>query len=54
MAELVNDGGFDAPQNRPITWEHLLTNTSEWEGTLFGKPDLVDRNRELSLPPGVP
>jgi len=54
VGDLVDDGGFDAPQNRSITWKHFLTNTSEWEGTLFGKPDLIDRNRELSLPPGTP
>ncbi len=41
------DDGFDAPQNRDITWEHLLLQTSEWEGTLFDKPDLVDRNRVI-------
>ena len=41
------DGGFDAPQNRGITWRHLLTQTSEWEGELWSKPDLVDRNRQV-------
>jgi len=45
----VDDGGFDAPQNAPITWRHLLQNTSEWEGTLFGKSDRIDRNRNLGL-----
>lgn len=41
------DDGFDAPQNRSITWQHLLHQTSEWEGTLWGKPDLADRNRSI-------
>ncbi|MBM3642765.1 MAG: serine hydrolase [Alphaproteobacteria bacterium] len=41
----VRDGGFDAPQNRDITWRHLLTQTSEWEGAVFGKADRIDRNR---------
>jgi Beta-lactamase len=41
------DDGFESAQNRAITWEHLLLQTSEWEGTLFDKPDLVDRNREI-------
>ena len=45
---LVDDGGFDGEQNAAITWRHLLQLTSEWEGTLWSKPDLVDRNRELS------
>jgi CubicO group peptidase (beta-lactamase class C family) len=34
---------FDAPRNRDITWDHLLRQTSDWEGTLWGKPDWVDR-----------
>lgn len=33
----VRDGGYDAPQNQPITWRHHATQTSEWEGELFGK-----------------
>src|SRR5919205_866160 len=41
----VDDGGFDSPHNRAITWRHLLQQTSEWEGTLWGKPDQVDHNR---------
>jgi CubicO group peptidase (beta-lactamase class C family) len=41
------DGGFDPPHNDKITWRHLLQQTSEWEGTLWDKPDLVDRNRTL-------
>jgi CubicO group peptidase (beta-lactamase class C family) len=46
---LVQDGGFDSPQNAPVTWRHLLTNTSEWEGSLFGKSDLIDRGRNLTV-----
>src|SRR5690606_31823475 len=34
---------FESPHNRPITWEHLLRQTSDWEGTLWGKPDWSDR-----------
>lgn len=34
---------FDAPHNRNIRWEHLLRQTSDWQGTLWGKPDWVDR-----------
>ena len=48
VGELVKDGGFDSVQNRAITWRHLLEQTSEWEGELFGKPDMVDRNRNLA------
>jgi CubicO group peptidase (beta-lactamase class C family) len=45
----VDDGGFDSEQNRSVTWRHLLQNTSEWEGELFGKSDLIDRNRNIGL-----
>ncbi len=34
---------FDAPHNQPITWDHLLRQTSDWQGTLWGKPDWADR-----------
>ncbi len=47
--ELVADGGFDSAQNRPITWAHMLQLSSEWEGELWGKPDIVDRNRDLRV-----
>ena len=48
VRELVKDGGFESDQNKSITWRHLLEQTSEWEGELFGKPDMVDRNRNLA------
>jgi CubicO group peptidase (beta-lactamase class C family) len=41
------DDGFEAPQNRAITWRHLLEQTSEWQGTLWDKPDTIDHNRDL-------
>lgn len=34
---------FDTPHNRTITWDALLRQTSDWEGTLWGKPDWADR-----------
>lgn len=34
---------FAGPHNSKITWEHLLRQTSDWEGTLWGKPDWADR-----------
>ncbi|MCY7351995.1 MAG: beta-lactamase family protein [Cytophagaceae bacterium] len=34
---------FATPHNRTITWDHLLRQTSDWEGTLWGKPDWADR-----------
>jgi len=41
------DDGFDSAQNRAVTWRHLLQQTSEWQGTLWGKPDSIDHNRNL-------
>jgi CubicO group peptidase (beta-lactamase class C family) len=29
--------------NRSISWDHLLRQTSDWEGTLWGKPEWADR-----------
>jgi CubicO group peptidase (beta-lactamase class C family) len=54
VRDLVDDGGFDSAQNRSITWNHLLQQTSEWEGTLWGKPDLVDRNRVVGAGTSTP
>ena len=34
---------FTSPHNAAITWEHLLRQTSDWSGTLWGKPDWADR-----------
>ena len=34
---------FDTPHNRKITWKHLLQQNSDWEGTLWGKPEWADR-----------
>ena len=48
----VDDGGFDSAQNRAVTWRQLLQQTSEWEGTLFDRPDSVDHNRSVGLAGG--
>ncbi|MEN2283476.1 serine hydrolase [Algoriphagus sp. SE2] len=37
---------FNTEHNRTITWDHLLRQTSDWEGSLWGKPDWADRPRE--------
>lgn len=34
---------FDTPHNRKITWRNLLQQASDWEGTLWGKPEWADR-----------
>jgi CubicO group peptidase (beta-lactamase class C family) len=37
VAKYIRDGGYDSPHNARITWKHHLQQTSEWEGTLWGK-----------------
>jgi len=34
---------FSSAHNQTITWDDLLRQTSDWEGTLWGKPDWADR-----------
>ncbi len=51
---------FGDPHNAPITWDHLLRQTSDWSGELWGVPDWADRpigdtlaamqNREMHTP----
>ncbi|MBW2622777.1 MAG: serine hydrolase [Deltaproteobacteria bacterium] len=47
LADYVKEGLFESKHNRRIKWEHLLQQTSEWEGELFGIPDTVDHNRSV-------
>ncbi len=37
VAKYIHDGGYDSPHNARITWKNHLQQTSEWEGTLWGK-----------------
>ncbi len=34
---------FGSAHNAPITWDHLLRQTSDWSGTLWDMPDWADR-----------
>jgi len=34
---------FETAHNRTISWNHMLRQTSDWEGVLWGKPDWADR-----------
>lgn len=34
---------FDTPHNRRLTWDDMLRQVSDWEGTLWGKPEWADR-----------
>lgn len=38
---------FASAHNAQITWRHLLHQSSEWQGELWGKSDQVDHNRQL-------
>jgi CubicO group peptidase (beta-lactamase class C family) len=49
VADTVPDDGFASEHNRAITWRQLLQQTSEWQGTLWSKPDSVDHNRQVGL-----
>jgi len=41
--QYVWDRTFDGEHNSNITWEHLLNQSSDWYGTLFGIEDWGDR-----------
>ena len=34
---------FETAHNRRLTWDHMLRQVSDWEGTLWGKPEWADR-----------
>lgn len=38
---------FSGAHNGQITWRHLLQQSSEWQGEIFGKSDQVDHNRQI-------
>ncbi|HJU64375.1 MAG TPA: serine hydrolase [Gemmatimonadaceae bacterium] len=45
VSRYVQDEHWKSERNSRITWHQLLTQTSEWEGTLWDKPDVADRRR---------
>ncbi len=47
MSDSVPGELFASDHNNRITWRHLLHQTSEWQGTLFDKPDQVDHFRQV-------
>jgi CubicO group peptidase (beta-lactamase class C family) len=49
VGDRVRGIGFEAGRNARVTWQHLLQQTSEWEGECFGLPDRVDRYRTLQF-----
>ncbi|MDY8138880.1 serine hydrolase [Aquimarina sp. 2201CG5-10] len=48
--QYVWDHTFDGKHNKKITWRHLLTQSSDWSGQLWGGYDWADRpSREGSI-----
>ena len=43
VSNYVWDDSFEGEHNSKITWEHLLNQSSDWSGTLFGLHDWADR-----------
>lgn len=43
VSAYVWDGSFSGLHNSKISWEHLLNQSSDWSGTLFGLHDWADR-----------
>ncbi|MEO1654953.1 MAG: serine hydrolase, partial [Bacteroidota bacterium] len=43
VQEYVWDGKFDGAHNSKITWTHLLNQSSDWSGQLWGGYDWADR-----------
>lgn len=43
VMEYVWDGTFNGAHNSKITWDHLLTQSSDWNGQLWGGYDWADR-----------
>ncbi|MFN4764192.1 serine hydrolase domain-containing protein [Gillisia sp. Q332] len=61
VKKYVWDGTFDGNHNSKVTWEHLLNQSSDWSGELWGGYDWADRppstgnlddwkNRKLNAP----
>ena len=43
VGETIWDRTFDGAHNSKITWRHLLTQSSDWSGSLWGLKDWADR-----------
>ena len=47
VKNLILDNKFDGKHNSQITWAHLLNQSSDWEGNLWGLDDWGDRPPEI-------
>ncbi len=43
VASYIWDGTFEGEHNKKISWRHLLQQTSDWSGELWGGKDWADR-----------
>jgi CubicO group peptidase (beta-lactamase class C family) len=43
VVNYIWDGTFDGAHNKKITWKHLLQQSSDWSGELWGGKDWADR-----------
>jgi CubicO group peptidase (beta-lactamase class C family) len=43
VGQYVWDESFEGEHNSKVTWDHLLTQSSDWSGSLFGLEDWADR-----------
>lgn len=48
VSSSIDHPDFTSERNRQVTWLQLLHQTSEWQGSLWGIPDTVDRDRQLA------
>jgi CubicO group peptidase (beta-lactamase class C family) len=55
VAQSVGHPALADPRSRTITWEHLLQQTSGWDGELWGKPSYADaQSHDGDAPRGEP
>jgi CubicO group peptidase (beta-lactamase class C family) len=43
VGQYVKGELFASAQNSKVTWQQLLQMTSEWQGTIWGKPDTIEQ-----------
>lgn len=49
VGKSVGGPWFESVHNARITWRHLLQQSSEWQGELWGKSDQVDHYRQVGV-----
>ncbi len=59
VSTTVKASWFEGPHNGAVTWRQMLQLTSEWNGTLFDRPDSIDWHRAVGgsvskVPKGSP